>query len=182
MFVFAAVQAERAYPGWLTSDLRGNHAGEVAAVELCRGALAATRCPALQAQIHDHFRTERRHVALIEAILDPTAHSRLMPVWRFLGRAVGFLSCAISARFYHRTMEGVESFADRHYEKQIQRLHALRGHRELRRVLEVCRGDEIRHRAEAADGAGRPAGLPGQLWWRVVTIGSAAAIAVARRF
>lgn len=181
MFDFASVQAERSYPEWLTADLRTDHACEVAAVAMCRGAMAAARRPDMHAVIRAHFRTERRHMALMVAVLDPAAQSRLLPVWRFFGRTLGFVSSLIGPGCYHRTTDAMESVVDRLYARQITRLSELDAYHNLRRMLEVCRLDELRHRNEAAEHVGSPAGLLGRAWWRCVVAAAAASATVARR-
>lgn len=145
-FDFDRIRSGRPFPAWLVAELRSDHAGEVGAVEIYRGALAATRDRVLRSAILRHMETEKRHLRAMERVLDPADHSRLVPVWRLAGWLLGFTSSLAGRNTYHHTIRAVETFVDRHYQAQIDRLEREGGHAELLRLLRCCRADEVHHR------------------------------------
>lgn len=181
-FDFERIRSGGPFPVWLVAELRSDHAGEVGAVEIYRGALAATRDHGLRAAILRHMETEKRHLRAIEQVLDPADRSRLVSVWRLAGWLLGFTSLLAGRRAYHHTTQAVETFVDQHYQAHIDRLERDGGHAELLRLLRSCQADEVNHRDEAARAANGAPGLVGRLWSSIVGAGSAAAVAGARRF
>lgn len=187
------------WPAGVLADLRSDHAGETGAVRIYDGILALTRDPALRDFASRHRATEQAHLELIEARLPRRWHSRALPLWRLAGWLTGALPALAGPRAVYATVEAVETFVNSHYLAQIERLDqgpqdaALRG---LRDDLERCRLDELAHRDEAA--AALPAGDRVELnaastglarhgallrgWTALVGSGSAAAVALARRF
>jgi len=151
-------------------------------VWIYRGVLAVSRDPALRRFALRHGETERRHLARIEAVLPRPHHSRLLPLWRLAGWLTGALPALAGPRAVHITIDAVESFVDRHYTQQIDRLRAEGGDPALLALLEECRADEIHHRDEARGLHGGRPGPAGRLWARLVGSGSALAVAAARRF
>jgi ubiquinone biosynthesis monooxygenase Coq7 len=179
---FERIRNGRPFPAWLVADLRSDHAGEIGAVEIYRGALAATRDPSLRSAILRHMETEKRHLRAMDRVLDPCERSRLVPVWRRAGWLLGFTSSLAGRNAYHHTIRAVETFVDQHYQGQIDRLEQEGGHAELLRLLRSCQADEVEHRDDAARAANRAPGFMGRLWSSIVGFGSAAAVAGARRF
>jgi demethoxyubiquinone hydroxylase (CLK1/Coq7/Cat5 family) len=177
-------------PAGLVADLRTDHAGETGAVHVYRGILAVSRDPELRAFAARHLETESRHLSEIGAVLPPAQRSRLLPAWRAAGWLTGALPALFGPRAVHATIEAVETFVDRHYAAQLDRIDALDPSgceprlQALRALLDACRRDELEHRDEAADAVartGRPAGPLLRAWARTVGAGSAAAVAVCRR-
>jgi demethoxyubiquinone hydroxylase (CLK1/Coq7/Cat5 family) len=146
-----------------------------------RGVLAVARDAALRDFATRHGVTEQRHLALVEAWLPPAQRSRLLGPWRLAGWLTGALPALCGARAVYATIAAVETFVDRHYQQQIDRLHGRPGHDELRQVLIDCQADERHHRDEAAVLAGPPPGLLLRAWCALVGTGSGAAVALARR-
>jgi ubiquinone biosynthesis monooxygenase Coq7 len=181
-FEFERIRSGRPFPAWLVAELRSDHAGEVGAVEIYRGALAATRDCGLRCAILRHMETEKRHLRAMERVLDPSERSRLVPVWRLAGWLLGFTSSLAGRHTYHHTIRAVETFVDHHYQEQIDRLEREGGHAELLRLLRSCQADEVEHRDDAARAANRAPGFFGRVWSSIVGFGSAAAVAGARRF
>lgn len=190
----AAQDSAAAAPVWpaaLTADLRSDHAGEVGAIQIYRGALAVSRSPLLRSFAQHHLATETAHLDCIERHLPPSSRSRLLPAWRLAGWLTGALPALFGPRVFYATVAAVESFVDRHYGEQIQRLdqtlsgappsEATRRLAILRADLQACRDDELRHRDEAR--AAGPASNPlVRAWAAAVGAGSAAAVSLARRF
>lgn len=178
---FERIRRERPFAPWLVAELRSDHAGEIGAVEIYRGALTATRDSATRSSILSHMETEQRHLRAMEHILDRSDRSRLVAVWRLAGWLLGFTSALAGRRAYHLTIQSVETFVDQHYQDQIDRLLLEGGHAELLRLLQSCQADEVEHRDDAARSAGAVPALLGRIWSSIVGFGSAAAVAGARR-
>ena len=168
-------------PKDLLGELRSDHAGETGAVMIYRGVLAVTRDPALRDFAARHGATEQHHLALVEAWLPLAQRSRLLGPWRLAGWLTGALPALCGARAVYATIAAVETFVDRHYQQQIDRLQGRPGHEDLREMLVACQADERHHRDEAAALAGPPPGLLARAWCVLVAVGSQAAVAVARR-
>lgn len=146
-----------------------------------RGILAFSRDPALREFAERHMRTEQGHLRLLEQVLAPPARSRLLPLWRLAGWFTGAIPALFGARAVYATIDAVESFVDRHYQQQIDRLDAEGLFPELRALLARCQEEEVHHRDEARE---RHRGLVSALlrgWGRLVGMGSEAAVAAARR-
>lgn len=175
----SAVWTPAPMPAWLVADLRSDQAGETGAVWIYRGVLAVSRDPALRAFAQRHGATERRHLGLIEACLPAADHSRLLPLWRLAGWLTGALPALFGPRAVYATVAAVETFVDRHYQAQVDRLAGHAAWAPLRELLDGCRRDEVDHRDEAASHAGRP-GVLMRAWCRLVGAGSAAAVTLCR--
>ena len=179
-----------AWPADVAADLRSDHAGEAGAVQIYRGVLAVASDPALRSFAQHHRATEEKHLRCIERHLPAAARSRLLPAWRAAGWATGALPALFGPGAVYATVAAVETFVDRHYQDQIDRIdRALPGLPEspiadrlllLRADLEACRQEEVQHRdeAKAAGATTHPLVRP---WVAAVAGGSALAVALARR-
>ncbi len=171
----------RPMPDWLLAELRSDHAGETGAVMIYRGVLAVSRDPAIRDFAGRHRATEQGHLDLLDAVLPPADRSRLLPIWRVAGFLTGALPALFGPRAVHVTIDAVETFVDHHYQQQLDRLDAEGIQPELRALLARCQAEEVEHRDEARELAGRPPGLLLRLWGRIVGAGSAAAVMAAKR-
>lgn len=170
-----------AVPAQLIADLRSDHAGETGAVWIYRGVLLVSRDAALCEFARRHLATEREHLVRICALLPRKKRSWLLPGWRVAGFFTGALPALFGARAVYSTIEAVETFVDRHYQHQIDRLAAYPEAGALREVLQQCQADEIHHRDEASAAVAGAPGVATRLWCRCVGTGSALAVQVARR-
>ncbi len=166
---------------WLERELRSDHAGESGAVMIYRGILAVSRDAAVRAFAQRHLQTEQRHLAALETLVPPASRTRLLPAWRLAGFLTGALPALAGPRAVYATIAAVETFVDRHYLQQIERLPADGDGGSLRAQLESFRHDELEHRDEAAVLAPVRRGPLLWAWAAVVGAGSAAAVVVARR-
>jgi ubiquinone biosynthesis monooxygenase Coq7 len=166
---------------WLVAELRSDHAGETGAVAIYNGILKSTRDPELISFALDHRETENRHLALIEEMVPVASRSRLLFAWRIAGFATGFLPALFGQKAVYATIDAVETFVERHYSAQIDRLATYEDRADLRSLLVRCRDDEIEHRNQARECAAQPIGLFLNAWCWLVGIGSAGAVALARR-
>ena len=135
------------YPARLLRDLRSDHAGEVGAVAIYRGILAVSRNSDLRHFAQAHLASERQHLEIIESLLPRRSRSLLVPLWRIAGFLTGALPAFFGPAAVYATIDAVETFVDRHYAEQIDRLSHEREFAELRAQLERCRLDEVRHLA-----------------------------------
>jgi len=181
---------------WLDRELSSNLAGETGAVAIYDGAAAGLRLraaagiggssePAALGFIREHRAAEAAHLALFEALLPEGKRTRLLPVWRVAGFALGFAPACVSPRALFVTVEAVETFVEEHYLAQITPLRLEGRAPELARLLEHCCEEEVHHRHDAArraaaDGAASHTLVEGG-WAAVVRAGSAVAAECARR-
>ncbi|MDJ0895419.1 MAG: demethoxyubiquinone hydroxylase family protein [Alphaproteobacteria bacterium] len=170
------------YPAWLVRELRSNHAGETGAVAIYSGILAISRDPKVRRFAEAHLQTEQGHLELIETLLPRRSRSAFLPLWRIAGFITGALPALFGRNAVFATIDAVETFVDHHYAAQIARLTEEGIHENLRATLERCRQDEVDHRDEARHAMTRPAGPVMKAWRWMIGAGSAAAVALARRF
>ena len=172
----------RPLPAWLVRDLRSDHAGETGAVAIYRGMLAISWSNEIRSFAEAHLQTEYQHLELIETILPRNARSVFLPLWRIAGFVTGAISACFGAGGVFATIEAVETFVDRHYAQQVQRLCQEGTNQQILALLERCREDEARHRDEAREALNSQPGVLLKGWCRLVGAGSAVAVAMARRF
>ena len=147
-------------PAWLIGELRSDHAGETGAVMIYRGILAFCKDPAIRDFAERHGATEQGHLDLLNALLPPQAHSKLLPIWRIAGWLTGAIPAVFGPRAVYATIDAVESFVDHHYQQQLDRLEAEGLFQPLQTLLRHCQEEEIHHRDEAREaGEGRAHGL-----------------------
>jgi ubiquinone biosynthesis monooxygenase Coq7 len=117
----------------------------------------------------------------MNTLLEPKARSVLLSVWRAAGFLTGFFSGCFGQRAVYQTIAAVETFVQKHYQQQID--HAeLKGHPDIRTILQACMDDEIEHKDEAIELAGAHRGKLLQGWCSLVGAGSSVAVDLARRF
>ncbi len=170
-----------AFPAWLVAELRSDHAGETGAVKIYDGILAVSRDQAVIDFASRHRETERTHLRLIEAILEPHERSRLLPIWRIAGWLTGALPALFGPRAVFATIDAVESFVDEHYQQQIDRLNAENTFPDIKALLLRCQEEEVHHRDEAREADKTVHGKLLTAWCKMVDAGSRAAVAAARR-
>ena len=169
-------------PAWLIGELRSDHAGETGAVMIYRGILAFCKDPAIRDFAERHGATEQGHLDLLNALLPPEQHSRLLPIWRIAGWMTGAIPAIFGPRAVYATIDAVESFVDHHYQQQLDRLEAEALFPPLQALLRHCQEEEIHHRDEAREaGEGRAYGPLLGAWAWVVGAGSKAAVVAAKR-
>jgi ubiquinone biosynthesis monooxygenase Coq7 len=165
---------------WLIADLRTNHAGETGAVEIYRGILAVTRDEHLIAFARQHMETELSHLGEISVLLPASQRSLLLPLWRMLGWLTGAIAALLGRDATFTTIEAVETFVDRHYQAQIDRLRQENSQPAIMELLDRLRRDEVEHRNDAMR---RRTSEPARLvkaWTWLVDGGSRVAVYLAR--
>lgn len=172
--------AQGELPKWLAGDLRTDHAGETGAVQIYRGALAASRDPALREFAERHLATERDHLEKIEQWLPSSRRSWLLPIWRVSGWMTGALPALFGRRVFFQTIEVVETFVDEHYQEQITRLSGHPEYSALRSLMIACQADEVAHRDEAHGLSNGEINPMARAWLWLVGTGSAFAVKICR--
>jgi len=168
------------FPEWLQQEMRSNHAGEIGAVFIYRGILAVSRDAQIRTFAQAHLGTEEKHLELISNELSMSQRSLFLPLWKLAGYLTGAIPSLFGSNAVYATVDAVETFVDQHYLGQIERLQKEDIFPELRRLLELCREEEIIHRDEArnADRSDRSALL--RAWCWLISAGSRAAVNLAR--
>lgn len=169
------------FPTWLIQDLRSDHAGETGAVMIYKGILAVSRDSVVRRFALDHLATEQKHLQLIEQLLHPKQRSIALFLWRPAGFLTGAIPALLGRDWVFHSIQAVETFVDRHYQEQIDRLELDGGYPLLLQTLIECQQDEIHHRDDAAVRVSSSGGLMRRLWVKMIGAGSAAAVSVARR-
>ena len=165
----------------LAGDLRSDQAGETGAVWIYRGLLAVSRDPGVRQFAQRHLVTEQSHLDKINAVLPWPQRSRLLPGWRVAGFATGALPALFGPRAVYATIAAVETFVDKHYQHQIDKLQNQPEQAKLLALLRQCQQDECEHRDEALALQAKPSGWLLRAWCKLVGSGSSAAVELARR-
>ena len=176
----APVTQRNNLPKWLIADLRTDHAGETGAVDIYRGILAVTRDEDLIAFARQHMQTESSHLTEISALLPPSQHSRLLPIWKILGWLTGAIAALLGRDATFTTIEAVETFVDRHYQAQIERLRHENSEPSIMNLLDRLRRDEVAHRDDAMRHRTSRPGWFLKVWTWLVGTGSHLAVRLAR--
>ena len=164
----------------LAGDLRSDQAGETGAVWIYRGLLAVSRDAGVREFAKRHLVTEQGHLDKINAVLPWPQRSRLLPGWRAAGFMTGALPALFGPRAVYATIAAVETFVDKHYQHQIDKLAGQPQHADLLALLVECQQDECEHRDEAIGLQTKPPGLLLRAWCKLVGSGSEAAVGLAR--
>ena len=168
-------------PAWLIDDLRTDHAGELGAVWIYRGALTGTRNQEITKFAAEHLETEKIHLRGIESLISARERSYLLPLWRLFGFLTGYIAAIFGPHAFYATVAAVETFVDQHYAFQIKRLKPDSTLAPICLQLEQFRLDEVRHKDESLERIGNVEHPVLNLWCRLVTVGSRGAVAVSRR-
>lgn len=165
----------------MIADLRSDHAGESGAVSIYAGILAATRSADVRAFAATHRETEREHRDFFDRWLPAQHHSRLLPVWNAAGWLLGAVSALFGPRVVYRTIAAVETFVERHYLDQIEKMQDEPALAALTAKLRQFCDEEVEHRDDAADRLDHPERGAAALWSRLVGSGSSLGVAIARK-
>lgn len=168
-------------PPDMVGELRSDHAGESGAVWIYHGVLAVARDAGVRDFARRHRATEQRHLDLVEQLLPASQRSWLLVPWRAAGFLSGALPALFGPRAVYATIAAVETFVDRHYQQQIDRLADRPEHAALRSLLLECQADECEHRDEALWHRVTPPGPVLRAWCALVGAGSVGAVHIARR-
>ena len=163
--------------------IRVDQAGEYGATRIYAGQLAVMgdRAPH-SSEIRAMAEQEAGHLAAFDALMAdrgvrPTA---LQPLWSAAGYALGAATALLGPEAAMACTAAVEEEIDRHYSRQLDRLHGEGDDPELADMIERFRDDERAHRdAALAAGAERAPAYP--LLSAAIRLGCRAAIRLSER-
>ena len=104
-----------------------------------------------------------------------------MGVWRAAGWLLGATAALFGRRSAFRTVAAVEDFVERHYLAQIEVMESTEGLESLAAVLREFCADEVHHRDDASARVRGADGAASRIWARLISVGSAFGVRVARR-
>ena len=190
------------YQSDLQSELRSDHAGEVGAVFIYKGASHAIHClkvikQSQQSQIvqmesfvTQHLATEQNHLDIMNMLVSKPLQTKLVPVWKLCGWTLGFFPTLIFGKSgLYVTVNAVETFVEKHYGHQIQLIDRLISNQdpnkdtllELQQVLKECCEDEVHHKDDAKSRLEGSTGRIGIIWGWIVEKGSEFAVTIAKK-
>ena len=163
--------------------IRVDQAGEYGATRIYAGQLAVMgdRAPH-SSEIRAMAEQEAGHLAAFDALraergVRPTA---LQPLWSAAGYALGAATAFIGPEAAMACTAAVEEEIDRHYTRQLDRLHGEGDDPELADMIERFRDDERAHR-DAALAAGAERAPADPLLSAAIRLGCRAAIRLSER-
>jgi ubiquinone biosynthesis monooxygenase Coq7 len=170
--------------GRLDEMLRVDHAGELAAVFIYRGQRAVFARAADKARLTGQLERMEAHeaehlAAFNERLTDGRGRpSRLSPLWRWAGFALGAGTALLGEKAAHACTEAVESVIEAHYADQVAELADREP--ELAAELVRFRNEELAHHDLAVEEGAREApGYP--VLAAVIRAGCRAAIKVSEK-
>lgn len=165
----------------LLDDLRSDHAGEVGAVWIYKGILTVSKDPKVRDFAMRHINTEREHLNKINSVFPKVEQSKLVPIWKIAGFLTGALPSLVNSKSVYATIEAVETFVDKHYQEQIEKLKDKPDNSDLLNILKECQEDECEHRDEAASQYDDSSNsIPLNIWCMLVGKGSSLAVKMAK--
>lgn len=163
--------------------IRVDHAGEYGAVQIYRGQKAVFDRIASKSRtakiIGDMEAGEQEHLKTFDRLLsERNVRPTLMaPVWRIAGFGLGAATALMGERAAHACTEAVEEVIEEHYGRQSD---DLSDDRELKRLVDKFRADEIAHKDKAVDEGAREAPGYGALS-AMIKFGCRAAIRISEK-
>lgn len=175
----------------ILSDLRTDQAGELGAVRIYHGILAARPNLELKTFSMHHLETENKHLDCMNQLVDVSQRTKITPIWWAAAFMLGYIPAMISTRFVFHTISFVEDFVDRHYQEQLDYLDLLVQdkslHEEdkkhvmnLRELLDSFRQDEVEHKTDALSRLPEDLNIIMRIWKWIVQGGSEAAVTASR--
>lgn len=144
---------ETSIPKDLVRDLRSDYAGETGAVYIYKGILFVTKDSKLIEVSQHHLITEQKHLDMVAKYLPKYRRTILKPFWIAAGFLTGYLPTLFSSNATYKTIHAVETFVDKHYQDQIDKIMKLNDPSlsSLLEDLKQAQKDECNHRDEAGE-------------------------------
>ena len=140
----------------LAEIIRVDHAGEYGAKRIYEGQIAFAQKSEDRELIQEMMEQEDIHLRYFVSMavgnaIRPTA---LMPLWHFMGYALGSVSAMAGTRYAMLVTNAVEEVIEQHYQKQIDILNDphvnLPNSLELRDKIRQFQEDEVSHKNTAS--------------------------------
>ena len=163
---------------WIRSD----HAGEMGAVWIYKGARLAFWSEKIRSMAFEHGETEKQHLVVMDYLLPISERSKLIFLWKIMGFGLGFISSLFGFKAFCHTINIVETFVEKHYGEQIRHLERSGKGLGLLIVLRKCCEEEVAHKEESAErvaNSGEPRLL--FIWRLIVESFSNVAVSVAKK-
>jgi|OM-RGC.v1.021544314 Ubiquinone biosynthesis protein COQ7 len=158
-----------------------DHAGELGAVEIYQGQIDAARLRGEDvAELEAMREHEQRHLEYFEMLMRQgnIKQTPLIPLWRFAGRALGFVRGMMGKEARSQVTHSVETVIDGHYREQIEWAKS-NGEDNLAAFMEDFRRDEDEHK-QAAERDLTDSGCM-RVLGKTVELGSVAAIEITKK-
>ena len=168
----------------LEEIIRVDHAGERGAIKIYDGQLFALQLlkgdKDLEKKVSEMKEHEKEHLKyfeqqLAERKIRPTI---LLPLWDFLGTALGFGTALLGKKATMLCTASVEEVIDQHYKDQIDQLGS--DEEELKNKIIKFRQDELHHKDIAYEKGATKKGLYSVLD-KIIKTGSKAAIKISEK-
>ena len=117
----------------------------------------------------------------MNALLPPLRRSWLLPLWRLAGWVTGALPALVGPPAVYATVAAIETFVDKHYQDQLDRIAGRPEAATLQRLLRDCRNDEREHLEEASNKLVAAPGWAIRVWCRAIGAGSMIGVWLTRR-
>ena len=156
---------------FLCGEIITDHAGEIGAVYIYYGAKHAllwrqyfinkqdVNINKLSSFVNHHLESEQIHSSFFNEIMPSELHTNLVPFWMLLGYFVGYVSMSMSPHFFYKTVEYIEEFVVKHYQKQINAMKIIAKESpsaatpNLQKILQSFCNDEDEHRKQGYENA-----------------------------
>ena len=112
--------------------------------------------------------------------MPPARRSILLPLWKLLGWLTGAIPAMLGRNATFTTIEAVETFVDRHYQAQVDRLRHEGSEPAIMELLDRLRRDEVEHRDDARNRRTSTPTRSLKAWTGLVGAGSRVAVHLAR--
>jgi ubiquinone biosynthesis monooxygenase Coq7 len=179
----------------MKQEMRSNHAGELGAVFIYKGAKKALDMKKILKNdpmyifVETHLQTENYHLEIMEQLVDKSERTKLQTLWKISGFALGFIPLYIFGQTgLYTTIRSVETFVERHYQKQIKLLNShlqTPNYKDLQIILNEFCSDEVLHKDDANSRIRPPSNVLMKVlvkvWGWIVEYGSQGAVVIAKR-
>lgn len=156
-------------------DIRVDHAGEYAAVNICAGQIAGYGNGPMRAKLEEMLEHEQKHLEYFDAQIKEgrAKATALLPVWHILSYTLGYISGKLNCTMI--CTHAIEKEICKHYEDQLSRTNPGKLHDAIKEFYL----DEKEHMIEAASHM-KP-GFFAAMATQIIGLGCKIAIALSKR-
>lgn len=160
--------------------IRVNHAGEYGAKRIYQGQISVLKDQSDQNILKHMQQQEEKHLEYFQQQMleNRTRPSILMPLWHFMGYALGKTTALMGKNAAMVVTEAVEEVIDKHYSSQLEDPSLPQ---ELKEKIEQFRQEEVAHQqiAKANMENLNPAH---KILYHLIKLGCRASVAIAKKF